>query len=130
MSVQRRRRGGVSGISLEYDSDGTNDSDLEEYDEENDSVGSLEEFIVSDDGEESDYENDDEELCEDTDSMSSGDELENGDNLEMPPRVPRRSRRLQGRPRFVVVLSDDESDSESDTESELGASAAEEETNY
>ena len=46
------------------------------YDEENDSVGSLEEFIVSDDGEESDYENDDEELCEDTESMSSGDELE------------------------------------------------------
>jgi hypothetical protein len=108
MSQQRRR----GAISLEYDSDGTNDSDLDEYNEDNDSVGSLEDFIVSDE-EESDYENDEELVEEESDAESVSDA---DVDLAMPPR---RSRRLEGRPRVVVVMSDDE-DSEEESDEDRG----------
>lgn len=120
------RRG---GISLEYDSDGTNESDLDEYDEDNDSIGSLEDFIVEDENEEeSDYEVEEDELIEDTDDMESISSCESEPlplTVDMPPR---RSRRLEGRPRNVVLLSDDDmSESEDDDENE---SAASDEINY
>ena len=91
-----------------HDSDGTDSSDLDEYDEELDSVGSLEDFVVDGSSEESDYECSEEIIESDFDS--SDNERDEG---EVVQHQQRRSQRLGAR-RFQISNINVSSDSDSD----------------
>ena len=89
----RRRRRRKNNVDLHTDSDGTDESDLEEYNEDLDSVGSLEDFVVDgSDHEISDYECSEDEMIMESDFES---ESENDDDDIITTGGQRRSQRLR-----------------------------------
>lgn len=107
--TRRRRR--KNNVDLHTDSDGTDESDLEEYNEDLDSVGSLEDFVVngSDHEEESDYECSEDEMIMESDFSES----ENDDD-DIITSGQRRSQRLRSESSRFYINNSTSSDSDSD----------------
>ena len=108
--TRRRRR--KNNVDLHTDSDGTDESDLEEYNEDLDSVGSLEDFVV-DGSEESDYECSEDEMIMESDFESESES--DSETNDIITGGQRRSQRLRNESssRFYINSSTS-SDSDSD----------------